>query len=158
MTITATAQLTLDKHFLRNLLLVALAILATSSALNVPPAARSISLDAVSLPGKVRNFTVFDTILHTNRSGPSFLFVLRPSSLSSGNVKLQQPLLDSRKHGSRFGKLYSRTTKLKQRRTIRQVREAGAGFHRDFGDLVDTQLPDPTKPIDSLNDLFPDGL
>ncbi|KAH7135141.1 hypothetical protein B0J11DRAFT_611145 [Dendryphion nanum] len=33
----------------------------------------------------------------------------------------------------------------------------GAGFHRDFGDLVDTQLPDPPKPVDSLDELLPGG-
>ncbi|KAF2265880.1 hypothetical protein CC78DRAFT_531990 [Lojkania enalia] len=34
----------------------------------------------------------------------------------------------------------------------------GAGLHRDFGDLIDIELPDPPKPIDSLDDLFPDGV
>lgn len=34
----------------------------------------------------------------------------------------------------------------------------GIGFHSDFGDLVDSQLPDPPRPINSLDNLFPNGL
>jgi hypothetical protein len=36
----------------------------------------------------------------------------------------------------------------------------GTGFHRDFGDLVDNELPAPPKDPGSgeLDDLLPDGL